>query len=81
LAHGGAAWAGAEAATLADANDQHRRADEVLCNDRIVPREIVGIHPYALKFPMMRSDEQLADLPTTSPATASANRLTSHPAD
>ena len=23
---------------------------------------IVGIHPYALKFPMMRSDEQLADL-------------------
>ena len=24
--------------------------------------EIVGIHPYALRFPMMRSDEQLADL-------------------
>ena len=23
---------------------------------------IVGIHPYALRFPMMRSDEQLADL-------------------
>jgi hypothetical protein len=32
------------------------------CSPLLDLAEGLGIHPYALKFPMMRSDEQLVDL-------------------